>query len=266
MKIKKEELKKLLDNSLNLYGPEYIKDDPIVFVHQYEEKQDKEVVGLISALMALGSVRQIKSSLTKLLLLLGSAPAIALEEDKLYDRVIEENIYHRFFDAETVRAFLLSIRDVLREGGSLKELFVPRLKNLGIKRGIEEVSTVFNTYALRYSKNERKLNLLFASPLRGSACKRWMLYLRWMVRRGDGIDLGLWDEISPSQLIIPVDVHIFRISRKLGLTGRMTVSWRTAEEITESLRNIDPFDPVKYDFALMRLDMFELKRKKVQQS
>jgi uncharacterized protein (TIGR02757 family) len=106
--------------------------------------------------------------------------------------------------------------------------------------------------ALRGDTTSRSLRHLVSDPRAGSACKRLVLYARWMVRPADGVDLGLWP-IAPSELVIPVDTHIHRISRNLGLTHRRTASWATAEEITAALRQFDPEDPVKYDFALCHL-------------
>jgi uncharacterized protein (TIGR02757 family) len=105
---------------------------------------------------------------------------------------------------------------------------------------------------LRGSATDRSTRHLVSDPRAGSACKRLVLYARWMVRPADGVDLGLWP-ISPSDLVIPVDTHVHRISRNLGLTDRRTASWATAEEITAGLRKLDPEDPVKYDFALCHL-------------
>jgi uncharacterized protein (TIGR02757 family) len=106
--------------------------------------------------------------------------------------------------------------------------------------------------ALRGDTTSRSLRHLVSDPRAGSACKRLVLYARWMVRPADGVDLGLWP-IAPSDLVIPVDTHIHRISRNLGLTNRRTATWATAEEITAALRKFDPDDPVKYDFALCHL-------------
>jgi len=112
-----------------------------------------------------------------------------------------------------------------------------------------------------YSRQSRKAQgvwYLLPSPASGSACKRLNLFLRWMVRRGDHLDLGLWPEVSPRQLVIPLDVHVARIARRLGLTARRTDDWNTAEEITDRLRIYDPEDPVKYDFALSHIGMMGL--------
>lgn len=250
-------IEKILDSSLINYGAEYIETDPVIFVHQYTDDRDKEVVGLISALMALGNVKQIQRSIVKLLSLLGRHPSrILLEDNDIIRKIREENIYHRFFNSSMIVGFMASIRDVIKKYGGLRELFIPRLSKLGIREGIKEVSYEFHSAASGYSNNEKVIRLLFANPDRGSACKRWMLYLRWMVRPADGIDLGLWKSISTSELIIPVDVHVYNVSRVLGLTKRKGINWRTAEEITNNLKLFAPNDPVKYDFALTRLDMF----------
>lgn len=250
-------IKEILDSCLINYGAEYIETDPVMFVHKYSDNGDKEVIGLISALMAIGNVKQIQRSLIKLLSLLGRHPSrILLEDNDIIRKIREENIYHRFFNSGMIAGFMASIRDVIKKYGGLRELFIPRLSKLGIREGIKEVSYEFYSAALGYSNDEKVIRLLFVNPDKGSACKRWMLYLRWMVRPADGIDLGLWKSLSTSELIIPVDIHIYHISRALGLTKRNSINWGTAEEITNSLKLFDPDDPVKYDFSLTRLDMF----------
>jgi uncharacterized protein (TIGR02757 family) len=108
---------------------------------------------------------------------------------------------------------------------------------------------------------ERSYEYLLPSPANGSACKRINMYFRWMVRPGDGIDRGVWKSVSPAALIVPVDVHVARIGRAWGMTRRATPDWRMAEEITASLREVDPSDPVRFDFALCRYGMVGAERK-----
>ncbi|MBZ0122053.1 MAG: DUF2400 domain-containing protein, partial [Sandaracinaceae bacterium] len=136
-----------------------------------------------------------------------------------------------------------------REHGSLGRALAREIADAGeLREGLARFAG-----ALRGPGAPRGLMHLMPDPRAGSACKRLLLYLRWMIRPDDGVDLGLWPELTPSILLIPVDTHVHRIAKNLGLTERNDASWRTAEEITASLRRLDPLDPVKYDFALCHL-------------
>ncbi|OGF64546.1 MAG: TIGR02757 family protein [Candidatus Fischerbacteria bacterium RBG_13_37_8] len=251
--------KEILENCFKHYRQDYIATDPVMFIHAYTDDRDKETAGLIAALMALGNVKQIQRSVCRIMKLLEPSPYKALKRfNGISEQVICENIYHRFFDAGTIAAFLFSLHRVLEKKGRLKNVFVPLIKAKGnIKEALIEIAEEFYQHAYFHYQNRRKLRTLFSTPLTGSACKRWLLFLRWMIRPSDGVDLGLWNEISPSWLLIPVDTHIYCISRKLGFTRRNTISWKMAEEITENLKQYDPEDPVKYDFALTRIAMLK---------
>lgn len=248
-------LKPILDEYYEVYKKEYLCSDPIMFLHQFDSAQDKEVAGLISALMALGNVKQIQKSLHAIFDLLKPTPFKALMRwNKLDEIIIKKNIYHRFFNPPAIIAFLYSIHRVILANGTLKQLFVPNLERSdSVRSGLQKTRDIFYKYAFSCYANESKLKVLFASPRQGGACKRWLLFLRWMIRPDDGVDTGLWSEINPSFLIIPVDTNVCRISKILRLTGRKNPSWAMAEEITENLKYLDPQDPVKYDFALTRI-------------
>jgi uncharacterized protein (TIGR02757 family) len=168
---------------------------------------------------------------------------------------------HRFTTARHLSWFLLSTRAVLSRYGSLKDLFLeghdsnaPNIKQALtsfvdglVKQKVREV------YSDVQEAQEDGALFLLPSPRSGGACKRLNLFLRWMIRSADRVDLGLWPEVRPAQLVIPLDTHVVRLSRYLGLTQRKASDWRTAEDITESLRELDPVDPLKYDFSLTRL-------------
>jgi len=172
---------------------------------------------------------------------------------------------HRFNNGDDIRCLLYFMRQMFEQSGSIGEFFtkgyIPNEKN--IKSGL--ISFSERTLALDSSEiyKTKKLpkkagvRFFFPSPSDGSPCKRLNLYLRWMVRRGDALDFGLWKDISPSKLVMPLDTHVARISRYIGLTSRENASWLMAEEVTENLKKLDPNDPVKYDFAIARLGILE---------
>lgn len=255
-------LKEKLDELYLSYDASYLDSDPVQFPHRYHEARDREVIGFISSALAYGSVATIKSDLEKVLSVLGPRPydsILTAEPEALLSAF--KDFKHRFTTAKHLVWLFLTTKDVLEEFGSLKTFFLkgysdesPNIKNALIvfvegllKRGGRRIYR-----SLEDAKTDGAL-FLVPSPESGSACKRLNLFLRWMVRRSDNIDFGLWPEVNPSKLVIPLDTHIARLSHYLGLTRRKASDWRTAEEITETLRMLDPVDPLKYDFSLTRL-------------
>ncbi len=222
--------------------------DPVGFVHRYEDDADREVVGLVASSLAFGNVSSVRRSVARALGALGPHPArtIARGRPELERRL--DGFVHRVYRGPHLAAMLRGAARLRRRHGSLGAAFGRAVKEEGSLRG----GLARFADALRGQDAPRGLRHLVPNPRAGSACKRLLLYLRWMVRPADGVDLGLWD-FSPARLIIPVDTHIHRIARNLGLTARTDASWTTAEEITEALRRLDPNDPVRFDFALCHL-------------
>ena len=262
-------LKITLDKFYNEYNfKERIKHDPIEFPHRYSGPDDIEVAGFIASCFAYGKVDLFKPVIGKILKPGGKHPAgffknFILKKDKKY----LENISYRFNKEADVLCLVYILNQTLNEWGSLKNLFyhyfTPDQKDIG------PALARFTGYFMDidtspvYGRNIKPYGLkqLFPSPENGSACKRMNLFLRWMVRNKD-IDFGIWNKIPPSKLIIPLDTHIARISRCLGLTKRKASDWKTAKEITESLKKLDPDDPLKYDFALCHQGISRLCRGK----
>jgi uncharacterized protein (TIGR02757 family) len=168
---------------------------------------------------------------------------------------------HRFYmERDIIRLFDL-IRRAYNENSSLKNLFLNGFNHSdkSVKEGIRNFSNYFlNSYRIKYGKLSNGIKFMFPIPEKGSACKRMNLFLRWMVRK-DELDFGFWNEIPKNKLIIPVDTHIAKICKQLKLTKQKNVSWKMAEEITINLKEFDPVDPVKYDFALCHIGMRKMK-------
>ena len=220
--------------------------DPVSFVHRQRRRSDREVVGLIASSLAFGNVVAIRRSVGAVLERLAERPADAIDRRRsstLARRL--EGFVHRTFKGADVAAMLANAGRVRRRYGSLEG---PLREGLDAGLDLREALAVLAD-ALRGPTPSRGLAHLIPDPRRGSACKRLLLYLRWMVRPADGVDLGLWS-LPASALVIPVDTHVLRIARNLGLTERRDASWRTAVEITDALRRYDADDPVKYDFAI----------------
>jgi uncharacterized protein (TIGR02757 family) len=226
---------------------ELIHPDPLEFLWHYEDQNDREIAGLVASGLAYGRVAQILKSVGRVLDALGRRPSLFLREaseDQL--RGILAGFKHRFTTLDEMTRFLRAVSDIQSEYGSLGTL----LGELRMEEGYGSALDSFVTVILGTAGMERCS--LLPRPRLGSACKRFSLFLRWMVRRDD-VDPGGWDHISPSLLMVPVDVHMYRISRALGFTSRKAADGKTAMEITRGFRRINPDDPVKYDFALTRM-------------
>ena len=223
--------------------------DPVSFVHR-ARPADSEVVALIAALLAFGNVVAVRRSIARVLERLGDSPAETV--DRASSRVLGKKLdgfVHRVWKGEDLAAMLVRAGKMRREHGTLGAAFAAHHRASGdVRESLARWSD-----GLRGSEPSRGLAHLVADPRAGSACKRSLLFLRWMVRPADGVDLGLWSAVDPSVLVIPVDTHVQRIAKNIGLTRRRDASWRTAEDITGALRRFDPRDPVKYDFALCHL-------------
>ncbi len=223
--------------------------DPVGFVHRYADPSDQEVVALIAALLAFGNVVAIRRSVARVLDALGPRPATTVDDASLAQLAARlDGFVHRVWRGEDVAHLLHHAAGMRREHGSLGSAFA------AMRSGAPDLLSALATFAdaLRGPAPAPGLRHLVPDPRKGSACKRLLLYLRWMVRPADGVDLGLFP-IPAAELIIPVDTHIQRIARNLRLTARTDASMRTALEITAALRALDPDDPVRYDFALCHL-------------
>jgi uncharacterized protein (TIGR02757 family) len=260
-------LKTTLDKFYNEYNfKERITYDPIEFPHKYSNPDDIEIAGFIASCFAYGKVDLFKPVIEKILKPGGKHPAGFFKDFNLSkDKKHLQGISYRFNKEDDVLCFVYMISHTLKEWGSLKNIFYHyyKLEQEDIKYALEK----FANYCMNidtspvYGRNIKPngLKQFFPSPESGSACKRLNLFLRWMVRNKD-IDFGIWNKIPPSKLIIPLDTHIARISRCLGLTKRKSSDWKTAKEITESLKKLDPEDPLKYDFALCHQGISKLCR------
>lgn len=238
-----------------------VRADPVEFPHRYDDPRDIEVVGLLSAALAYGRVELFKPKIAGLLDGLGPGPAAAMAGLSVASaaRLLEGFVY-RFNVAADLAVLFIGIGAALQRFGSLEACFVNQLEERGSWRSglqgfIREIrGAAPEREIVRALGRVRGVAHLLPGADAGAA-KRLNLYLRWMVRGPDVVDLGVWRRVSPAQLMMPVDTHIARIASRLGLTQRRTISWAMAEEVTASLRLLDPRDPVKYDFALCHWGM-----------
>lgn len=255
------DLKRKLDYHYRYFDFEKISPDPLEFPHRYSEKKDIEISAFVSSVFAYGNVKQIITTLEKVHKLMGKSPSRFIEK-YTYEKGLKKfaNIQHRFYTHEDVARLFLALHRAYKHYGTLNYLFIlyhfegdPNLKY-----SIQRFSQNLINLAVSHGEVSNGLKFMFPDPSKGSACKRMNLFLRWMVRK-DELDFGLWKEIRPSQLVIPVDTHVAKICRKLRLTTAKSVSWKMAEDITKKLKKFNANDPVKYDFAICHLGMRKMK-------
>jgi uncharacterized protein (TIGR02757 family) len=246
--------------------------DPVELVHRFAARDDQEIAALVCASCAFGNVKAIRAKLDELFERVGPSPSEAADDPRTLKRRLR-GFVHRVYRGEDLAKLIVGARRVQREAGSLGRAFAEELSRADRREedaqaALREALASFcdrirdrggfaRTRPLR--KGERRGTAHLLSDVRaGGAGKRLVLFLRWMVRPSDGIDLGLWDrDVPPSRLLVPVDVHIHKLALNLGLTRRTDVSWKTAVEITRALAELDASDPVRYDFSLCHLGMVQ---------
>jgi uncharacterized protein (TIGR02757 family) len=265
--VRREALRARLDELYRQYDHRFVDPDPLQFVRAQTTDADREVVGLIAAVLAYGNVKQIKRSIARVVEVLGDRPAEEVDRlEPAQARRALRGFKHRFNDGRDVACLLHFVRQMRAQAGSVEGFF---LRGHAPEAGeIEGGLASFSARALaldhgglypgRRLPHRAGVRFFFPSPADGSACKRLNLYLRWMVRR-EGVDLGVWKGVDPAALVIPLDAHIYTIARRVGLTRYRSPGWPMALDITRRLRRLDPLDPVKYDFAFHRMGLWKRK-------
>jgi len=238
----------------------FIKPDPLQFVYNYSAAGDMEIAAFLAAALAYGRVRQIEKSLTDLFERMGPSPGCFTRNFDARKRAVLKDFKHRFTSGDDISDLLDLFKKVLTKRGSIENFFAqfhnPHDKNI-IPALSEFCDTLMDMHVrIHKSPASRGLRYLLSNPAAGSACKRLNLFLRWMVR-DDDVDPGLWKSIDKGKLIVPVDVHMARLCTILGFYNQKTVSLKTAVTITRAFAQIEPADPVKYDFALSRVGILE---------
>ncbi len=243
-----------LENLYEKYNKrEFVSPDPLQFLYDYNTLADREIVAIIAASLAYGRVTQILKSVAKILKPMGRSPAMFLCETRRCEfRKIFADFKHRFTTGEDVVNLFEGINEALREYGSLQNCFTA-----GYSENDKNVLPALEAFTQKLCRFfPKKSSYLLPAPSKKSACKRQMLFLRWMIRH-DNVDPGGWNNISPSKLLIPLDTHMQQIARKFNLTKRKNADLKSTIEITNSFALINPQDPVKYDFTLTRFGIRE---------
>lgn len=248
------ELKAFLDFKVEQYNRiDFIEPDPIAIPHRYSLKEDIEIAGFLVSTFAWGNRKAIVSNGHKLMDLLGNAPFDFVMNHKASDLKKLENFVHRTFNATDLIFFIKSLKNMYKKHGGIERVFIKNANEDSLQPAIHEFKKVF----FEISHLERTSKHV-SDPFKGSAAKKINMYLRWMIRKDNtGVDFGIWKSISPSVLSCPLDVHSGNVARKLGLLDRTQNDHKAVLELDASLRKLDKNDPVKYDFALFGLGVFE---------
>ncbi|MCC5920119.1 MAG: TIGR02757 family protein [Cyclobacteriaceae bacterium] len=238
----------ILDKQYKKFNnPAFITNDPILIPHRFSEKRNIEIAGFFAAILAWGQRKTIINKSIELMNLMDNEPYEFILHHNESDLKRMMHFKHRTFTATDLLYFIDFLQRHYRQHASLEAAFV---KGQNMKERLTNFNRCF--FDVEYAPHRTQKHI--ATPKKKSACKRLNMFLRWMVRDSkDGVDFGIWKDIKPSELMCPCDVHVGRIARNLGLLHRKLNDWEAVEELTENLRRLDPYDPVKYDLALFSI-------------
>ncbi len=252
-KITTSELAQLLDDKVDKYNKMgFIEMDPISIPHRFTLLQDIEITAFWTSILAWGRRATIINKANLLIELMDGSPYDFIVNHEEKDRKRFQEFKHRTFNYTDTLYFLEKLQEHYKNHDSLESAFLPDGECISVEKSLIHFRDYFFDHP--YAPHRTKKHI--ASPARKSTCKRLNMFLRWMVRKdNNGVDFGIWNKMSPSQLMIPLDVHVDRVARSLGLISRKQNDWLTVVELTENLRKFDPNDPVKYDFALFGMGL-----------
>ncbi len=251
------DLKNLLEKAYLAFNKtDFIENDPVQIPHRFGRKTCQEIAGLLAATLAWGNRKSIIKSANTWLEIMDNAPTDFVLNCQDTDLMAFKHFKHRTFQPTDARYFVLALQRLLKHYGSLENAFAHGQQSNEI-----HVENALRRFHIRFFDDplaEMRTRKHVATPARKSCCKRLNMFLRWMVRKdAHGVDLGVWTRLQASQLICPLDLHVERTARRLGLLKRKQVDWTAALELTENLRYYDSNDPVRFDFALFGLSLIK---------
>ncbi|AJR04008.1 TIGR02757 family protein [Siansivirga zeaxanthinifaciens] len=248
------ELKEFLDAKVIQYNnPKFIESDPIQIPHLFNLKEDIEIAGFLTATISWGNRKSIITNATKLMQLLDHAPIDFVMNHSETDLEKLQSFVHRTFNGDDAIQFIKSLQHIYKNHGGLEQVFANYAEPKSLQQSISEFKKLF--FEINHLPRSEKH---VSDPLKNSAAKRINMFLRWMVRNDHtGVDFGIWKSLSPAQLSCPLDVHSGNVARKLGLLERKQNDAKALLELDNNLRALNVKDPVKYDFALFGLGVFE---------
>ena len=247
-------VRELLEEKLNAYNKiDFINEDPVSIPHLFSRKEDIELSGFLAATIAWGQRKSIINNARRLMNLMDNQPYDFIMHADNKELKVLIGFCHRTFNATDLTAFIYALRRIYNKNGGLENVFTNAAKSGGIELALVEFRNLFTAFDFPERTSKHVANIE-----KGSSAKRLNMYLRWMVRQDDkGVDFGLWKGISASQLFIPLDVHTGNVSRKLGILKRKQNDWKAVQELTGALKELDINDPVKYDYALFGLGVYD---------
>lgn len=248
------ELKSFLDEKVELYNhPNFIESDPVQIPHLYTQKEDIEIAGFLSATIAWGNRKMIIKNAHRMMDLMGNTPYDFVMSHTETDLERLESFVHRTFNGQDFVGFIKSLKHIYHQHGGLESIFNKHQEPDSMQQAITEFKKVFFEID-HFSRSQKHIS----DPSKNSSSKRINMWLRWNCRQDQkGVDLGIWKNIAPSKLSCPLDVHSGNVARQLGLLNRKQNDGKAVHELDLNLRELDPTDPVKYDFALFGLGVFE---------
>lgn len=254
LKISIPDLKDFLDEkSVKYESKSFIKDDPILIPHQFTNQKDIEVSAFLTSVISWGNRKSIINSSKKIIDYMDNSPYDFIINHTSKDLNKTNRSIHRTFNLIDLNYFIRSLKNIYKEYGGIEDILSNKNNGDNLQERISSFKEIF--FSLDYPDRTRKH---LPSPLDGSSAKRFNMFLRWMVRTNErGVDFGLWTKIDRSELSLPLDVHTGRIGRDLGLLTRKLNDYKSVKEIDLRLREMDPIDPVKYDYALFGLGVYE---------
>ncbi len=252
--LNKKELKDFLDAKVEQYNnPKFIDSDPIQVPHQFSKKEDIEIAGFLTATIAWGNRKSIIKNANRMVDLIDNSPYDFVMNHKESDLEKLQPFVHRTFNGYDFMQFVKSLKHIYLNHNGLESLFKKHAEANSLQQSIHKLKKVF--FEIDHLPRTQKH---ISNPLKNSAAKRINMFLRWMVRHDNaGVDFGIWESLSPTQLSCPLDVHSGNVARKLGLLSRKQNDAKALLELDNALRKLDQVDPVKYDFALFGLGIFE---------
>ncbi len=254
MQLSRKDLKEFLDAKVSKYNtPQFIETDPIQIPHLFQEKEDIEISGFLTATISWGNRKSILKNSVKLMDLMDRSPFDFVMNHEESDLDNLNGFVHRTFNSDDLTYFIKSLQNIYLKHQGLESIFTDFSTKDSLQPAIHEFKSIF--FELPHQKRTEKH---VSDPIKNSAAKRINMFLRWMVRNDNtGVDFGIWKGLSPAQLSCPLDVHSGNVARKLGLLNRKMNDAKGLKELDQNLRKLDSQDPVKYDFALFGLGVFE---------
>lgn len=248
------DLKSFLDEKVEQYNHiKFIDTDPIQIPHRFSQKEDIEIAGFLTATIAWGNRKSIIKNANRIIEFMDNSPYDFVLNHTKKDLLKINGSIHRTFNSVDLQFFIKSLKNIYINYGGLENVFAARQQEKNTFYLIERFRNIF--FELQHFNRTQKH---ISNPVKNSSAKRINMFLRWMVRKDNkGVDLGIWNSISPSQLVCPLDVHSGNVARKLDLIQRKQNDWKAVSELMDNLSLFDSEDPVKYDFALFGLGAFE---------